>query len=86
MYLHSPVPVILENIAKRARPYEKDISAGYLSKIQQVYFDYFKSQPDQRILIIDVSKINFVENKEDYQRIISLLNNEHPKGMTLVEL
>lgn len=86
VYLHSPVPVILENIAKRARPYEKDISAAYLTKIQQVYFDYFKSQPDQRILILDVSKINFVENKKDYDRIVSLLNEEYPKGMTRLEL
>jgi deoxyguanosine kinase len=86
LYLHSPVPVLMANIAKRARPYEKDIRADYLAKIQQVYFDYFRSQPQLRILVIDVSQMNFAENKNDYARILQLLDEEYPPGMKLVAL
>lgn len=86
LYLHSPVPVILSNIAKRGRPYEQDISGEYLGKIQQVYFDYFKTQATQRIVILDVSKINFIENKDDYRRIVSVLQEEHQPGTTMITL
>ncbi len=86
LYLHSPVEVILSNIAKRGRPYEKDISAEYLGKIQQVYFDYFKTQMQLRIVILDVSKINFIENKQDYNRIIDLLQQEHQPGTNVITL
>jgi deoxyguanosine kinase len=84
VYLHSPVPVLMANIAKRGRPYEKHIRADYLAKIQQVYFDYFRSQPQLRILVIDVSEMNFEENKNDYSRILQLLNEEYPPGIKLV--
>ncbi|HUM45856.1 MAG TPA: deoxynucleoside kinase [Chitinophagales bacterium] len=86
LYLHSPVSVILSNIAKRGRPYEKDITGDYLAKIQQVYFDYFRSQPQLRIVILDVSKINFIENKNDYHRIINVLQEEYPVGTTMISL
>lgn len=82
VYLHRPVEVILAHIARRGRPYEKDITAEYLTRIQQVYFEYFKTQPLQRILVLDASDVNFVDNKEHYQQIIDLLEADYPKGIT----
>ena len=40
VYLHSPVDRLLENIQSRGREYEKTISAEYLKKIQDGYFEY----------------------------------------------
>lgn len=86
VYLHSPVSVILENIAKRGRPYEKDITGAYLERIQRAYFDYFKTLPHLRIVVLDVSKVNFVENREHYERILEVLNREQQAGITMMTL
>lgn len=86
VYLHSPTPLLLQNIAQRGRDYEKDISAEYLNRIQQAYFDFFRSQPQQRIIVLDVSRINFIENRVAYSRIVELLNSEHEEGMKIIEI
>jgi deoxyadenosine/deoxycytidine kinase len=67
-----PCSVLLK-ILQRSRSYEKYITAEYLTRIQPVYFDYFKTLPHQRILILDVSQSYFVDNKDDYRRIIEIL-------------
>lgn len=69
VYLHSSVDNLLENIKLRGREYEKDITLEYLLKIQESYFEFFKQQQDLSFLIIDTSRIDFVNNKDDYQKI-----------------
>lgn len=69
VYLHSSVDNLLENIKLRGREYEKDITSEYLLKIQDSYFEFFKQQQDLSFLIIDTSRIDFVNNKDDYQKI-----------------
>lgn len=69
VYLHSSVDNLLENIKLRGREYEKDITSEYLLKIQESYFEFFKQQQDLSFLIIDTSRIDFVNNKDDYQKI-----------------
>jgi deoxyguanosine kinase len=82
LYLYAPVEKLLENIHKRGREYEQHISADYLYSIQQAYLDYFKYQPNSRIILLDTKDLNFKENKADYQKIISILNGKHHMGVT----
>ncbi len=82
VYLHSPVEKLMENIAKRGRDYEINITPEYLLRIQNGYFDYFKSQQQLRIIVIDVSKIDFVNNETDYKKIVSLIHGRYETGST----
>ena len=70
VYLYQNTEQLLENIKKRGRSYEQNISADYLDKINNGYLDYIKSQTDLNILIINVSDRDFVENQEDYLYIL----------------
>ena len=54
-YLHRPVEILLKQIEKRGRDYEKNISSDYLTEIQNAYFDYFKSEINVPIVVIDLS-------------------------------
>ena len=47
------------------------IDDNYLKKINESYFDFFKSRPDLNVKFIDVSEMDFVNNRLDY---LSLLN------------
>lgn len=71
IYLYQNTERLLENIKKRGRDYEQNISASYLDKINTGYLDYIKSQTNLNVLIIDVSDKDFVKNQEDYIYILN---------------
>lgn len=87
VYLHLPVDALLSNIRKRGREYEYTINAGYLNKIQKAYFNYFNLQTAMKILILDISNIDFVNDQKDF-RIISdyIVKREHLKGISQIIL
>lgn len=80
VYLHNDIDNLMRNIAKRGREYEKSIQPEYLEKIQLAYLQYFKSITKQIVLIVNTSKLNFVESKEDYQKLVGLINHEFTPG------
>jgi deoxyadenosine/deoxycytidine kinase len=67
VYLHSSVSRLLRNIAMRGREYEQNISAEYLTDIQQSYLNYFKTANKFPILVVDTTKLDFVNNRDDYE-------------------
>jgi deoxyadenosine/deoxycytidine kinase len=69
VYLYQSTDRLLENIKKRGRDYEKDIESNYLKMINKGYLNFIKSQTGLKILVVDVSKIDFVNNDEDYQKL-----------------
>ncbi|MEN8201874.1 MAG: deoxynucleoside kinase [Bacteroidota bacterium] len=87
VYLHLPAEHLLENIRKRGRSYEKNITEGYLREIQEGYFGFFKSQSEMKILVIDTSNLDFVNKKSDYESIKKrILTGEYNSGMNLLIL
>ncbi len=86
VYLHVGVDRLLENIKKRGRPYEKNIKAEYLEKIQKGYFEYFNGQKDFTFLILDTNDLDFVANQEDYKKIIdAIFGKKYAKGINYVQ-
>lgn len=66
VYLYQDTERLLANIKKRGRSYEQEIPAEYLDKINKGYLDYLKLQSGLNILVIDLSKKDFVNQQEDY--------------------
>ncbi len=75
VYLYQNTERLLQNIKKRGRAYEQNIEASYLQKIHDGYKNFINTQQDLNILVIDVSDIDFVESKEDYNYIINQIKN-----------
>ena len=71
IYLHADIERLQENIKIRGREYEKNINNNYLKKIEKKYFDYLKKQNDFPVLMLDVSKENFIEDDKIYNQIIT---------------
>ncbi len=87
IYLHKNIDLLLKNISKRGREYEKKISAEYLKGIETGYFNFFKQQNQMRIVVIDTNNIDFVNNEEDLKKIEnSIFDNEYPVGITRIIL
>ncbi len=70
IYLYQTTERLLENIRKRGRTYEQQITSDYLDKINRGYFDFIKSYPEQNSLIIDVTDLDFVNSTTDYEALL----------------
>ena len=81
-YLHRPVDILLKQIKNRGRDYEKNISAEYLTEIQNAYFDYFKMEQHVPIVVIDLNEINYLVDKGIYQKLIEIFGKTYPNGTT----
>jgi deoxyadenosine/deoxycytidine kinase len=81
VYLHRSVDQLLANIAKRGRAYETNITADYLQRIQQAYFDYFNlMKEDLAILVLNLEDWDFMENDSCYATILEQIQKPYAKG------
>ena len=74
VFLNQEIPRLQKNINSRGRDYENEITDEYLLKINSGYFEFFKSRPDINFKIIDISALDFVENRLDYLSIIDSIS------------
>ena len=70
IYLYQNTARLLENIRKRGRDYEQNIQQDYLTKINQSYLSFIKSQPNLNVKIIDISDLDFVNHRKDYLKLL----------------
>jgi 2-amino-4-hydroxy-6-hydroxymethyldihydropteridine diphosphokinase len=70
VYLYQNTERLLKNIMKRGRDYEQNIQPDYLEKINKGYVEFIKSQPNLNVKIIDVSELDFVQNRSDYLEVL----------------
>lgn len=70
VYLYQNTNRLLENIKNRGRKYEQSIEASYLQKLNAGYLEFIKNQHSETIKIIDISEIDFMNNRTDYLKIL----------------
>lgn len=75
VYLYQTTERLLQQIKLRGRDYEQNIELAYLEKINRGYFDFLKTYPKENQLIIDVSELDFVKNQDDYQAILTKIED-----------
>lgn len=66
VYLHQDVSQLLKNIKNRGRDYEQNIQPEYLQKINKKYLNFIQNKPFENMKVIDVSSLDFIENRTDY--------------------
>ena len=81
IYLYSDIKRLQKNISKRGRNYETKISDDYLTKIHKGYFNFLGQQNTFPVLILNLSNIDFVEQKEDFMKILVSLGKTYEKGV-----
>lgn len=86
VYLHRSVDNLIGNIRQRGREYEQDISAEYLQQIQQAYFDFFKSNENLPILIIDIEEVDFLRKPAHYHQLLDCLRRPYEPGVHRVRV
>ncbi|GAB1857256.1 deoxynucleoside kinase [Flavobacteriaceae bacterium MHTCC 0001] len=76
IYLRSSIPNLVSQIHKRGRDYENSISIDYLSRLNERYEAWIHGYDKGKLLIMDVDKLNFVDNPEDLGHVINTIDAE----------
>ncbi|MDG1262826.1 MAG: deoxynucleoside kinase [Flavobacteriales bacterium] len=85
VYLYLPIEQLQKNIQKRGRTYEQEIKDSYLKSIEKSYFTFMRQHKKQRVVIIDTSDMDFVNNEADFLRMEELLSAPYKPGMHRVK-
>jgi deoxyguanosine kinase len=84
VYLHLDPERLLENIEKRGRIFEKSITRDYLQKLQDSYFTFFRQDPGNKYLVIDMKNADFIAEEEHFARLSEIIfTKEYPEGLNL---
>lgn len=66
LYLKADTDVLLQRIASRDRPYERDMERAYIETLNQAYDDFFgDGEGDPKVLTIDTNQLNYIASPED---------------------
>ncbi len=66
VYLRATTDVLMQRIAHRDRPYERDMDRNYIAELNQAYESFFGDGiTGQRVLVIETDHLNYIANAED---------------------
>ncbi|NVK28381.1 MAG: deoxynucleoside kinase [Flavobacteriia bacterium] len=85
IYLHVPIERLLQNIEKRGRSYEREISPEYLLSIEKGYFDFYRSRPDLVTLVVEPASSDYANDEEFMVFIDELLEWNWSPGRHIVQ-
>ena len=71
VYLRQDAETLMENIKRRGRDFEQNIKLEYLQDVDRKYLEFIKTKPYENIKVIDVSHLDFIQNRVDYLKILT---------------
>ncbi len=74
IYLRASVPTLVNQIQLRGRDYENSIRIDYLKQLNERYEAWIDHYKDGKLLVINVDKIDFMNNPEDLSGIIDKID------------
>jgi len=76
IYLKASIPTLVKRIQSKGREYENAIRLDYLESLNRRYETWVKSYDLGKILVIDTDSINFIDNPEDFSKIVNKIDAE----------
>lgn len=66
VYLKADTDILMQRIANRDRPYERNMALAYIEELNQAYEKFFgDSHDDPPVLSIDTNSLNYIANPAD---------------------
>ncbi|MBK6860932.1 MAG: deoxynucleoside kinase [Saprospiraceae bacterium] len=86
VYIHREIKHVQNNISKRGRLFENEITDTYLNKIQDSYFDFFKNQTVIPIVVIDIANQDFTQNQNLFNELTAVLFTKYTPGLHHIKI
>ena len=74
IFLSAETETLVRRIRKRGRSFENAISEKYIEEVNEAYHRFFFQYGSGPMLQINSNKMNFVENEEDFAKLIEKLS------------
>lgn len=81
VYLRADTDVLMERIAFRDRPYERNMDREYIDSLRLAYERFFSTYDQAPVLTIDTNNINFVRNVQDLRAIVGQIRSALETGV-----
>jgi deoxyguanosine kinase len=65
VYLRASTDVLMQRIAQRDRPYERQMDVRYIDTLNQAYDAHFSHPPGHNVLVINTNDLDFVRHAKD---------------------
>jgi deoxyguanosine kinase len=77
VYLRADTEILMQRIALRDRPYERQMETDYIHKLNQAYETFFADPPSTiKGLTIDTNELNFVSRSDDLKWVENRIRQE----------
>jgi deoxyguanosine kinase len=70
VYLQAGLEVLMERIARRGRPFEKDMDREYIRQLNEAYNHFFFHFNLTPLLVVNTNGIDFVNNPDDFEDLL----------------
>jgi deoxyguanosine kinase len=80
IFLNAPILKLQQNIKHRNRSYEQQIADEYLVNVHDMYMQYIRQHP-VRTLMVDMTKVDFIKNPADFDKLLAALDKEYEPGI-----
>src|SRR5258706_5658435 len=70
VYLQAATETLMERIAKRGRPFEKDMDRAYIAALNEAYNHFFFHYLEAPLLVVNTNGIDFVNDPDDFQDLL----------------
>jgi deoxyguanosine kinase len=67
VYLRADTDILMQRIALRDRPYERNMERAYIDELNQAYETFFSDHQERRspVLTLDTNQIDYVHHRDD---------------------
>ena len=73
LYLRADTDVLMQRIASRDRPYERNMDREYIDRLNQAYDAFFlmpqAGREEGRVLLLDTNQLDYVRSQEDLKLV-----------------
>jgi deoxyguanosine kinase len=72
VYLRADTDVLMQRIAQRDRPYERNMERNYIDELNQAYEEFFNDHAPRRspVLVLDTNDLDYVRRREDLEQVV----------------
>ncbi|MDR1793275.1 MAG: deoxynucleoside kinase [Bacteroidales bacterium] len=74
IYIKASTVTLKSQIIKRGRVLERNIRSEYLQNLNERYDEWISNYKKGKVLIINADNLNFAESQEDFQTVLSMVN------------
>lgn len=81
VYLQADTQLLLERIALRDRPFERQMSADYLQRVRRAYEAFFATYRAAPVLAVDTNRLNLVSDGQAAAEILGRVRSALQHGV-----